>query len=208
MSIDPHIRGQLTFRADEPPLWLLSRRRRPSRLRSMDGANDHVLFEETQHLARWIRALVLLPVAAVGGLGLALATQGSTRDAAVAGGLALLFALLAVPNFVIRLVTKVDARHLRLRLDPLGLPVPFLPPRDREIPLSDISRCEVHMYRALSDRAYWGNHFWGLGSAFRGGADLYLMRGRGVQLTLRGGERILLSSGHPEALAGVIARDQ
>lgn len=179
----------------------------------MDGQNDGLYFEETQHFARWMRATALLPVAVVGGLGLALSIEGSTRSAALAGGVALVFVVLAVPNFVIKLVTKLDAQHLRLRLDPLGLPIPFLPPRDREIPVADISRCEVRRYRALSDREYWGNHFWGLGSAFRGGADLYMMHtrilsGTGVQLELLSGERILLGSDHPEALASAIARAQ
>jgi hypothetical protein len=77
--------------------------------------------------------------------------------------------------------------------------------------LSDISHYEVRTYRALRDREYWGNHFWGLGTAFRGGAHLYTMntgilRGTGVQLQLRGGERILVGSEHPEALASAIMR--
>jgi hypothetical protein len=89
--------------------------------------------------------------------------------------------------------------------------VPFLPPRVKDIPLSDISHCEVRTYRVLLDREYWGNHFWGLGTAFRGGAYLYLMNpgvfsGTGVQLQLRSGERILVGSEHSEALASAITR--
>src|SRR5439155_12580867 len=96
---------------------------------SMEGQNDRLYFEETQHFARWIRVIVLLPVAALGCLSLALFVEGSTRSALIPGGLALVFLLLAVPNWVMKLVTKLDARHLHLRLDPTGLPMPFLPPR-------------------------------------------------------------------------------
>ena len=95
----------------------------------MEGQNDRLYFEETQHFARWIRVIVLLPVAALGCLSLALFVEGSTRSALIPGGLALVFLLLAVPNWVMKLVTKLDARHLHLRLDPTGLPMPFLPPR-------------------------------------------------------------------------------
>ena len=177
----------------------------------MEGQNDRLYFEETQHFARWIRVIVLLPVAALGCLSLALFVEGSTRSALIPGGLALVFLVLAVPNWVMKLVTKLDARHLHLRLDPTGLPMPFLPPRVQDIRLSDISHCEVRTYRALSDREYWGNHFWGLATAFRGRAYLYLMNtgilsGTGVQLQLRGGERILVGSDHPEALASAIMR--
>jgi len=180
-------------------------------MRAMEGHNDHLYFEETQHFARWIRVTVLLPVAVVGCLSLALLVAGSTRTALVPGGLALVFLILAVPNLVIKLVTKLDARHLHLRLDPPGLPMPFLPPRAQDIALSDISHCEVRTYRALFDREYWGNHVWGLGTAFRGGAYLYMMNtgplnGTGVQLQLRSGERMLVGSDHPEALASAIMR--
>jgi hypothetical protein len=177
----------------------------------MDGQNDHLYFEEAQHFARWIRVTVLLPVAALGCLSLALLVEGSTRSALVSGGPALVLLLLAVPNFVMKLVTKLDARHLHLRIDPPGLRIPFLPPRVMDIPLSDISHYEVRTYRVLFDREYWGTHFWGLGTAFRGGACLYMMNtgifsGTGVQLQLRSGERILVGSEHPEALASALTR--
>ncbi|HEY3018808.1 MAG TPA: hypothetical protein VGJ32_01380, partial [Solirubrobacteraceae bacterium] len=83
----------------------------------MEGQNDRLSFEETQHFARWIRVTVLLPVAVLGCLSLALVIDCSTRTALVPGGLALVFLVLAVPNFVMKLVTKLDARHLHLRLD-------------------------------------------------------------------------------------------
>jgi hypothetical protein len=180
-------------------------------MRSVGRQNDHLYFEEAQHFARWIRVTVLLPVAVLGCLSLALLVEGSTNSALVPGGLAMIFLLLAVPNFVIQLVTKLDGRHLHLRIDPSGLRMPFLPPRVQDIPLSDISHCEVRTYRVLFDREYWGRHFWGLGTAFRGGAWIYMMNtgilsGTGVQLQLRSGERILVGSQHPEALAIAITR--
>lgn len=89
-------------------------------------------------------------------------------------------------------------------------PVPFLPARVRDIPLADIAGHEVRTYRVLFDREYWGRHFWGLGSALRRGAHIYVMNarplsGRGVQLQLGSGERLLVGSKSPEALAGAIA---
>lgn len=69
-----------------------------------------------------------------------------------------------------------------------------------------IVRAEIHTYRALSDREYWGTHFWGLGTGMRGRAFLYLMkRGRGVRLELRDGTRLLVGSRRPEALTGAIS---
>jgi hypothetical protein len=166
-------------------------------------------FEETQRFARWIRVTVLVPVAVLAAVGLALLLDGSTRSALVPGLLAVVFGLLAVPSLLIRLVTELDAQQLHLRLDPPGLRMPFLPPRAQDISLSDIRRCDVRTYRPLFDREYWGNHVWGLGTAFGGGAYLYMMdagilSGTGVQLELRSGERILVGSRHPEALAGAV----
>jgi hypothetical protein len=180
-------------------------------IRGMDELRDHVYFEEAQRFARWIRVTVMMPVAVLGSLGLALAVAASPAAAAATGAVAVGFLLLAVPTLAITLVTTVDTQHLHLRLDPLALRVPFLPPRVNDIALDEITHCEVRRYRALRDREYWGNHFWGLGSAFRGGAYLYVMSpsvlsGRGVQVELRTGERILVGSRSPEALMRAIAR--
>ncbi len=119
-----------------------------------------------------------------------------------------IFLLLAVPNFILKLVISLDSSHLHLRIYPLRLPVPFLPPRIRDVPLSEISHWEVRTYKPLLDREYWGPHLWDLGSAFGGDRYLYVMKGfsrsGGVQLQLRSSERLHLGSEHPEELASAI----
>jgi hypothetical protein len=174
-------------------------------------------FEEVQRFPLWIKAIVLLPVVVLAYSAIRM-WLGGPRYATIAlivtalalFFLALFFLLLAVPNFVLKLLIRIDSSHLRLRIYPLGLPVPFLPPRIWDVPLSEISHWEVRTYKPLLDREYWGPHLWGLGSAFGGDRYLYAMKpglfsARGVQLQLRSGERLLLGSEHPEELAGAIA---
>ena len=170
-------------------------------------------FEEEQRFPLWIKAIVLLPVVVLACSAI-LMWFGRPMDLTIAlifTALALFFLLLAVPNFILKLVISLDSSHLHLRIYPLRLPVPFLPPRIWDIPLSEISQWEVRTYRALLDREYWGPHLWGLGSAFGGDRYLYGMKpspglfsGRGVQLQLRSGERLFLGSEHPEELTGAI----
>jgi hypothetical protein len=170
-------------------------------------------FEEEQRFPLWIKAIVLLPVVVLAYSAI-LMWFGRPMDLTIAlifTALALFFLLLAVPNFILKLVISLDSSHLHLRIYPLRLPVPFLPPRIWDIPLSEISQWEVRTYRALLDREYWGPHLWGLGSAFGGDRYLYGMKpspglfsGRGVQLQLRSGERLFLGSEHPEELTGAI----
>jgi hypothetical protein len=168
-------------------------------------------FQEAQHFPLWIKAIALLPVVILGYPAFLLWLEGPrvVPIALLLTALALFFLLLAVPNFIIKLVTKLDSSHLHLRIYPLRLPVPFLPPRIRDVPLGDISHWEVRTYRPLLDREYWGTHFWSLGSAYGGDRYLYIMKanpmsGRGVQLQLRSGERLLIGSKHPEELANAI----
>lgn len=181
-------------------------------------------FEEEQGFALWIKAIALLPVvvlcipAIVGWIAVVVSLTDGSRFppaaiilAIILIPLALFSLLLAVSTFILKLVTRLDSSHLHLRIHPLKLPVPFLPPRIRDVPLDDISHWELRTYRPLSDREYWGTHLWSLGSAFGGGRYLYMMKvnpisGRGVQLQLRSGERLLIGSKHPEELADAITR--
>jgi hypothetical protein len=177
----------------------------------MEEQSDHLYFQEAQRFPLWIKAITLLSVVALGFPAILMWVEGS-RFVPLALSftvLTLFFLLLAVPNFVIKLATRLDSSHLYLRIYPLKLPIPFLPPRVQNVPLKDITDWEVRTYRALFDREYWGTHFWSLGSAFGGGRYLYMMKanllsGRGVQLRLRSGERLLVGSEHPEALASAI----
>jgi hypothetical protein len=171
-------------------------------------------FEEEQRFPLWIKVIVLLPVVILGSLSILMWLGGSrfVIIALVFTALTLLFLLSAVPNFVLKLVTRLDSSHLHLRIYPLRLPVPFLPPKIRDVSLSEISHWEVRTYKPLLDREYWGPHFWGLAKASGGGRYLYVMKppgpfsGRGVQLQLRSGERLLLGSEHPEELTRAITQ--
>jgi hypothetical protein len=157
-------------------------------------------FSETQRFAGWIRAVVLLPVVIVGGLAVVLGTGGPVAAALVAAVAAVLSAAVAVPTLLMRLVIEVDGARLHVRVEKRQLPVPFLPP-DQHIELADVARAEIHTYRALTDREYWGTHFWGLATGRCGRAFLYLMKGGpGVQLELRDGTRVLVGSTRPQAL--------
>jgi hypothetical protein len=162
-------------------------------------------FEEVQRFPLWIKAIVLLPVVVLAypAIRMWLGGPGYATIALIVTALALFFLLLGVPNFVLKLLISIDSSHLRLKIYPLGLPVPFLPPRIWDVPLSEISHSEVRTYKPLLDREYWGPHLWGLGSAFGGDRYLYAMKpslfsARGVQLQLRSGERLFLGSEHPE----------
>lgn len=173
--------------------------------------SEHADFEETQGLPLWIKAIVVLPVVAI-----AIPAVAAWADGAVGGGLvltalALVFAVMALPAFVVRLVTRVASGTLELRIEPLGMPVPFMPPRVNTIAAGDIERCEARGYRAFSDREFWGPHFWGLGTSSRGDAHLYLMNGRpfsapAVRLEIAGGEKVLVGSARPDELVAAIER--
>jgi hypothetical protein len=166
-------------------------------------------FAEEQSFAAWMRAVVLLPLLVLGGTAAALWASGPPAAAGIFTILALGAFALAWPAFALRLQTRVDATHLRLRIEPMSLRVPFLPPRVKDVALADILRAESRSYGALKDRDYWGRHFWGLGSNRRGDRLLYVMRGgalsgRGVEVELRGGERLIVGSARPGELAGAL----
>jgi hypothetical protein len=116
----------------------------------------------------------------------------------------------AALTFRTKLVTKLDSSDLHLRIYPLKWSL--LPRRmtQKDIPLGDISRWEVRTYNSRLSGEFWGWHFWGLGVA-KGGRYLYMMRssstisGRGVQLWLSSGERVLVGSERPEELGNAIA---
>jgi hypothetical protein len=171
-----------------------------------------LFFEEEQRFPLWIRAIVLLVVVA---LGCPAILMWSSVEANL-GLVRMLFAALtlvalvgAVLTFRTKLVTKLDSSNLHLRIYPLKWSL--LPRRmtHKDIALSDICRWEVRTYNSLLSREYWGWHFWGLGVA-KGGRFLYIVRpsspisGRGVQLRLSSGERVLVGSERPEELENAI----
>jgi hypothetical protein len=169
-------------------------------------------FEEEQSFPVWIRAIVLLAVVACGYPTILMWFSGGVDPGLVRVIFtvpALVALIGAALTFRAKLVTKLDPSILRLRIYPLKWNV--LPRRmtQKDIALGDISRWEVRTYNSLLSREYWGWHFWGL-SVAKGGRYLYGMRpsglfsGRGVQLRLSNGERVLVGSERPEELEDAI----
>lgn len=102
------------------------------------------------------------------------------------------------PVLVLALLIFFALARLVVRVSPEGLDVEFHPLTHRHIPLTDIASCEARVYRPM--REYGG---WGIRWGWKGRA--YNIRGnRGVQLTLRSGESVLLGSQREDELASVI----
>ena len=175
---------------------------------------ERLYFEEEQRFPLWIRAIVLLPVVALGYPAVVMWFSGGAN----LGLVRVLFTVSVLVTFVgaaltfmMKLVTKLDSSHLHLRVHPRKWSL--LPRRmtQKDIALSDILRWEVRTYNALLSTEYWGWHFWGLGVA-KGGRYLYMMRpsslirARGVQLQLASGERVLVGTAHAEELAKAITK--
>lgn len=93
--------------------------------------------------------------------------------------------------WAMRLVVEVYQDRVQVRY------VPFV---NRKIPLSDILGAEARTYEPL-------RHYGGWGIRFRiGHSRAYTVRGnRGVELLLHGGQRLILGSQQPEALAAAIS---
>jgi hypothetical protein len=177
---------------------------------------DHLqclFFEEEQRFPVWIRAIVLLPVVGLGCPAILLwVLRGENLGLLriMFPALTLLALLGALLTFRMKLVTKLDSSNLYLRIYPLKWSL--LPSRmtHKDVALSEICRWEVRTYNSLLSSEYWGWHFWGLAVA-KGGRYLYVMRpsspvaGRGVQLWLSSGERVLVGSERPEELENAIA---
>ena len=180
----------------------------------MEEHLQRLYFEEEQRFPLWIRAFVLLPVVVLGGPAI---LMWFSMDADLVpilvrllpAALALGALVGAALTFRTRLVTKLDSTNLHLRIYPKWN---LLPRRmtHKDIALSDISGWEVGTYNSLLSSEYWGWTFWGL-SVAKGGRYLYMMRpsspisGRGVQLGLSSGERVLVGSERPEELEEAIS---
>ena len=180
----------------------------------MEEHPQPLLFEEEQRFPLWIRAIVVLPVVALGWPAILMwFSPGETL-----GLVRILFAALALIalggaalTFATKLVTELDSSNLRLRIYPLRWSL--LPRRmtHKDVALSDICRWEVRTYNSLLSTEYWGWHLWGL-SVAKGDRYLYGMRpsspisGRGVQLWLSSGERVFVGSERPEELENTISK--
>jgi len=179
--------------------------------------NEHpqpILFEEEQRFPLWIRAIVLLVVVALAWPTILMwSFMGANLSLLRMFWAAVLLVALvgAALTFGTKLVTKLDSSALHLRIYPLKWSL--LPRRmtQKDIALGDIRRWEVRTYNSLLSREYWGWSFWGLGVA-KGGRYIYVMRpsspisGRGVELGLTSGERVLVGSERPEELGNAITQ--
>jgi hypothetical protein len=165
-------------------------------------------FAEEQRFPAWIRVLVVLPVVILGVAVVALAPAAPPVALALCIPLVLLL-VLAVLHFVIRLVTTLDTEGLHLRVAPVGWSLLPRHMAQKDVAIGDIRGWEIRTYDSLRDREFWGWHLWGL-SAAKGGRYLYVMRpsgptrGRGVQLDLGSGERLLIGSQRLDELAAAL----
>jgi hypothetical protein len=171
-----------------------------------------LFFEEEQRFPLWIRVIVLLPVVALGFptiLLWSLVGENLGLVRILFAALTLLALLSAALTFTTKLVIKLDSSNLHLRIYPLKWSVLPRRMKHKDVALRDICRWEVRTYNSLLSREHWGWHFWGLGVA-KGGRFLYIVRpsspisGRGVQLRLSSGERVLVGSERPEELENAI----
>ncbi len=155
---------------------------------TFSSAAETPRFTETQRFAdnrvfSW--ALVVLGVVAVlGAAGAAFAGEGV--EAVV--GLALPVLLLVLLG---RMGLTTDLRDDRLRVK-LG-PFP-----SKTYAVADIETVEARTYRPLREFGGWGLRLGPAGLAWNAYGD------RGVQLTLRGGKRVLIGSQRPAELAAAI----
>ncbi len=147
--------------------------------------------EAMRGLPRWLGRAVTA-AGATGAVAILVASRAHVADpifwlAALPGAGAAFLSTLAMARW--RLDTEVGPELLTVRLHPL---------RKREIPLADIASGEPRTYRPFADYLGWG---WRIGPA---GRALTVPGRKGVQLVLRSGERLLISSAHPEELVEAI----
>lgn len=170
------------------------------------------MFAEEQGFSGWMKAISILSFVVFAVPAVALWFGPAPVPIALfAAAVAVLLAFLTLPSVALKLVMTVEGGWLRIRLVPEGLPVPFAPARERDVPLTDIESAEARTYNAITDRKYWGRHFWGLASASHGRRSMYVMkagpaRARGVEIRLRSGDDVFLGSQRPGELADAIAR--
>jgi hypothetical protein len=146
---------------------------------------DALFLEEQRFLPGRLASALLFGILI--GLGL-LVASGLVRD-------------LMGPVVVLALLIFFALARLVVRVSPEGLDVDFHPLTHRHIPLADISSCEARVYRPI--REFGG---WGIRLGWKGGKAYNVHGNRGVQLTLRSGESVLLGSQRADELALVIRR--
>jgi hypothetical protein len=137
-----------------------------------ERSQQPLLFEEEQRFPLWIRALALLPVAALGYPAIMVWLSGGASLGLVRvlftvfALITLAFAALTFTTKLVKLVTELDSSDLRLRIYPLKWNLVPRRMTHKDIALGDIRRWEVRTYNSLRSREYWGWHFWGLSERY------------------------------------------
>lgn len=158
----------------------------------MKDSASLLLYQETMRgLPRWL-GLAVFAAGVAAAVALLVSARGQTADpifwlAALPATAALIVAPLALALW--ELDVKVHPDRLVIRLRPLTA---------RTIALTAIQSCEPRTYRPIIEYLGWGWRWGPTGSA------LTVPGRRGVQLVLRGGERLLISSARPEEMAAAI----
>ncbi len=158
----------------------------------MKDRKSSPLYQETMRgLPRWLGLVVF--VAGLAGAGALL--MSARRQ--MADPIVWLAALPATAALVLVPLT-LALWELDIRVHPDRLVVRLRPLTGRTIALTEVSSCEPRIYRPIRDYLGWG---WRWGP---GGQALTVPGRRGVQLVLRSGERLLISSARPEEMAAAI----
>jgi hypothetical protein len=162
---------------------------------SATTSNEEAFFQESQSFRQpWMWGL-MLAVAVVMAAGLAVGLASGPQGAegvVVQAAVVLVWALLCLFLYALRLSVRVDRHYLHVR---------FFPLLRRDIPLEDVAHWEARTYRPLLEYGGWGIRWsWWKGTA-------YNVRGnRGVQLELTSGKRLLIGSQKAEELADALGR--
>lgn len=156
-----------------------------------ENASPTLFHETLRGVPKWL-GTAFMAVGVTAGVTMLLSARDRLADpvfwlAAVPGVAAVVLAPLSIAMW--SLDTQVHPGLLAVRLRPFT---------KREIPLCDVESCEPRTYNPIRDYLGWG---WRIGPA---GRALTVPGRHGVQLVLRGGERLLISSGQPEELAFAI----
>lgn len=160
-------------------------------------SQDGLYFREVQKNRQWwLWAVVLAPCAVVGygavrQLGFGQPWGDRSMSDAGLGLLIVFLAAVIVWLHKMSLVTQVRAEGLTVQFKWLWRP--------RLIPLSTIHSYRVVTYKPLAEYGGWGIRY-----GFNGGKAYTSSGTRGVQLEFVDGERLLIGSQRPEALARAI----
>ncbi len=158
----------------------------------MKDRTSSLLYQETMRgLPTWLRLAVFIAGVA-GAVALLMSARSQMADP--------IFWLAALPAIaaVILVPLTLALWELDIRVHPDRLVVRLRPLTARTIALTEVRSCEPRIYRPIMDYLGWG---WRWGPA---GHALTVPGRRGVQLVLRSGERLLISSARPEEMVAAI----